>query len=891
MSDPTIENPHARSSDEVVSKMEVDSAIGLTSEEADARLEECGRNELKEEKPVPVWRLILAQFETVVVYILAAAMVLAFATGRIPEGWALFAVVLINAAVGFISEWRARESMAALKAMGKPNASVLRDGEVREIAIESVVPGDILAIHPEDVIPADARLLEADGLRISEAALTGESVPVDKETSPQDENAPLAERFCMVFKGTTVTEGTGRAVVTATGSGTELGHISQLASGESSGEAPLQKRLDQLGARLAYLSLGLAVVIGGIGLIAGRDLVAMVETALALGVAMVPEGLPIVATIALARGMWLLARRNAIINRLTAVQTLGATQVICTDKTGTLTHNRMVMRRVITPTATAELTEKNDGETYFEPSEDGAIDLPAHAIRLGVLCNNAVLAENAEEDSSRGDPTEIALLQAGYHLGSLRSKLLQEFPETREVDFDPEVMMMATFHRQPESEGLLVAVKGAPDRVLEACSRVADGRTESAELDRRTRDDWKKRGEELAADGFRVLAVADKVVSEQGAPPYQELRLVGFLALDDPPREDVRDAIEACHRAGIEVVMVTGDQSATARAVGQETAIVNDDNVDAHEGRELDQVDARAARDLKQARLFARVSPEQKLHLVKLLQEDGKVVAMTGDGVNDTPALKRADIGIAMGERGTDAAKQASDMVLKDDNFSTILEAIELGRIIFGNIRKSVIFMLCTNLAEIIAVGVAAAVNSPLPLLPLQILYLNILTDVFPALALGVGRGHRGVLDDPPRPSDEGILTKREWTTIGTWGGLLAFVVLGALYLALQWAGLEENAAITVSFLTLGFSKMLFVFNLREPRSGLIRNDIVGNRWIWGALVLCGALLLAAVHVPILQEILKTQSPGATGWMLVGILSTIPVFIGQTWLAFQARKA
>ncbi|MEX2579433.1 MAG: cation-transporting P-type ATPase [Verrucomicrobiales bacterium] len=889
-------HPHADSSEDVLDKLGVDPSRGLSSEEASDRLREWGPNELQEEKPIPLWLLLLNQFKTMVVYILGAAMILAFATGRFPEGWALLAVIGINTLIGFVSEWRARKSMAALRAMGKPHARVLRDGEEQEVEIETVVPGDMLVIQPEDIVAADARVVESERLRISEAALTGESVAVDKTTEARKEDLPLAERDNMVFKGTTVEEGAGKAVVTATGTRTELGNIGELASGEESTEAPLQKRLDRLAARLAYLALALAGIIGVVGLLAGRDLVTMVETALALGVAMIPEGLPIVATIALARGMWLLAKRNAIVNRLTAVQTLGATQVICTDKTGTLTYNRMVMRRVITPSGNAALTE-GGGENTFEPEEEGgSVELAEHAIRLGVLCNNAVLEnDDPEEDEasgSRGDPTEIALLRAGSEIGADRSALLDDWPEVHEVDFDPDVMMMATFHESPETDDLIVAVKGAPNRVLDACTRVAKGGRDFEDLSEEDRDDWKEKGEALAAEGLRLLAVADKEVSHKETEPYEDLRFVGFLALDDPPREDVRESIEACHGAGIDVIMVTGDQRDTARAIGKETAVITDGDEESREGRELQEIpdDERKRESLEKARVFARVSPEQKLNLVKLLQAEGRVVAMTGDGVNDTPALKRADIGIAMGKRGTDAAKQAADMVLKDDDFGTILAAIEQGRIIFGNIRKSVVFMLCTNLAEIIAIGIASAINSPLPLLPLQILFLNVLTDVFPALALGVGRGSGNVLEDPPRPSDEGIVTKTEWKVVGFWGGVLSLCVLAALFLALEALGLPENTAVTVSFLTLGFAKLLFVLNLREPRSGIFKNDIFANRWIWAAWALCASLLLAAVYLPFLSGVLRTEAPPAAGWLLIGGLSLVPVVIGQVWLILRSRK-
>ncbi|MAS92771.1 MAG: ATPase [Verrucomicrobiales bacterium] len=894
MPEKTTDSYHSRDIESVLEAFECDPDQGLAASRAEALLEEHGRNELVEEKGVSVWKLFLRQFASIVVYILGGAMILAFSTGRFPEGWALLAVILVNAVIGFVSEWRARKSMAALQAMGKPHAHVIRDGEEKEIAVETVVPGDVLVLGPEDIIPADARLIEVDALRISEAALTGESVPVNKSTDPVGEDAPLAERTCCIYKGTTVQEGSGKAVVTATGMRTELGRISELASGAEQGEAPLQERLDELGAKLAYVSLGLAVLIGGLGLALGRDMVEMIETALALGVAMIPEGLPIVATIALARGMWIMAKREAIINKLTAVQTLGATQVICTDKTGTLTENEMVMRRILTPEGNAVLD--TDSHTYRagEEDADGEInDLVHHAVRLGVLCNNAELSSD-DDDAHRGDPTELALLDGGVALEMAREKLLEQYPERREVDFDPDVMMMATYHERPDDGEILVSVKGAPERVLEACSTIASADGGSNELSSEEREEWLSRGDELAAQGFRLLAVADKVVSNTDPDPYEELRLVGFLALDDPPRSDVKEAIEACHSAGIDVVMVTGDRETTAHAIGKETSIVNKEegSEDAKKGEELGEIPSeREKRDeLSRTHVFARVSPEQKLNLVKLLQEDGKVVAMTGDGVNDTPALKRADIGIAMGKRGTDAAKQVADMVLRNDDFSTILAAIEQGRIIFGNIRKSVVFMLCTNLSEIIAVGIAATVGLPLPLLPLQILYLNVLTDVFPALALGVGRGSHEVLKDPPRPKNEGIMTGAEWKRTVVWGCILAACVLCGLLLSLEVLGLEEDAAITVSFLTLGFAKLTFVLNLRDVRSRVFNNEVLRNKWIWFSSAFCLALLCAAAYLPGLKDILSVVSPTLPAWGVILGLSVIPVVLGQIWLTLRRRK-
>ena len=806
--------------------------------------------------------------------ILAAAAIIALAMAHWTEAVAILAVVVVNTAIGFISEWRAIRTMEGLQELEQPHARVRRGGEERTVAADELVPGDVVLLGPEDVVPADLRIVEAGTLRVEEAPLTGESVPVAKRVEAVGDDAVLAERSSMLFKGTSVAEGEAVAVVTATGMDTELGTISSLAEGASSGQTPLQDNLDRLGRRLAWITVAVAAGVAGAGLLAGQPTELMLETAIALGVAAIPEGLPIVATIALARGMYLMARRQAVINRLTAVETLGATRVIFTDKTGTLTENRMRLIRVATTRGDAELSDDDDGE----PDDE----LVRRALEIGVLCSNADL-----DGDGHGDPTEVALLEAGRQAGVERPELLEAKPEVREESFDPQVMMMATFHRS--DDGLEVAVKGAPASVIEVCTEVATAAGESEPLDDDGRRTWLERNGALADDGLRVLAVADRRVGDEGAEPYRELRLVGLVGLIDPAREGVPEAVQQCQSAGMRVLMVTGDQPDTARAVAREIGLdVGDDG--AIHGRDLDELaDSDRDRVLRSA-VFARVSPEQKLRLVELFQDRDETVAMTGDGVNDAPALKQADIGIAMGRRGTDAARQVADMVLRDDALSSIVAAVRQGRIIFGNIRRSVMFMLCTNVAEVVAVTVASVAALPLPLRPLQILYLNVLTDVFPALALGVGRGDDAVMQRPPRPAGEPVLTRGHWTAIGGWSALIAACVLAGLLIALEALGFDQTTAVTVSFLTLAFAKLWFVFNLTDPGSPLLANEVVRNPWVWGAIGLCAALLLAAVYLPPLASVLDTSHPELQGWVLIGALSLVPLLVGQTIRAVQRAR-
>jgi Ca2+-transporting ATPase len=877
MSEPAAP-PHALAAPAALAAFGVDPRAGLAEAEVAARRARHGPNRLREIRPRSAWRILAAQFRSVVVALLAGAAGLSFAFGRGLETGAILVVLAINAAIGFASELRAVRSMEALRALGNVQAKVRRDGRVQRVDAEALVPGDVVVLEGGDVMSADLRLIEASKLEADESLLTGESVPVAKGLAPVESSAPLSERTCMLFKGTAVTRGAGEGLVVATGMATELGRISALVEEAHDEATPLERRLDRLGQRLVWVTLVVAASVAAAGLAAGRDALRIVETSIALAVATVPEGLPIIATLALARGMHRMSRRNALVRRLSAVETLGATGIIVTDKTGTLTENRMSAVELALASGPVEVGgAEAPGPAFTRDGRPlGPRDeaLLRSALEIGVLCNDASLDAAGH---SIGDPLEAALLAAGRRGGIERERLLEALPEEREVAFDPALALMATVHR--DGAGHRVAVKGAPESVIAHATRIATewGERPLAEDERRA---WDRRAHAMAERGLRVLAVAERRVERADAEVYAELSLVGLVGLLDPPRIDVREAIEACRGAGIRIVMATGDHPATARTIARAVGLVDEDAAPVALGRELEAGGSAAERAFS-APIFARISPEQKLALIARLQRGGAIVAMTGDGVNDAPALQKADIGIAMGRRGTEVARQAADIVLLDDAFATIVAAVGQGRIIFGNIRAFVAYLISCNVSEILVVGLASAVAIPLPLLPLQILFLNLVTDVFPALALGAGEGDPGVMARPPRDPREQLLEARHWWWIGACGLLITLAVLATLAVALGALAASEDEAVTLSFLTLAFAQLWHVFDLRGPGTGPLRNEVTRNRWVWGAVGLCVGLLLAAVHVPPLAAVLQIVPPRPEGWLLVVAMSVAPALAAQ----------
>ncbi|MFO7769146.1 MAG: cation-transporting P-type ATPase [bacterium] len=875
---------------ELADRLGVDAHEGLTDGQVSDRRERFGSNELRRHETRSALSILIAQFKSLIIGLLAAASAVAFAYGETLEGWAILAVILINSAIGFFTELRAVRSMEALYELGRVSARVRREGRVEEVDAEDLVPGDVVLLEGGDVMVADLRIRESNELQADESALTGESLPVSKGEGPVGEEAELAGRTGMLYKGTALTRGSGEGLVVHTGMDTELGRISAMVESAEEEATPLEERLDRLGRRLIWVTLGIAAAVTVSGIAGGKELFLMIETGIALAVATIPEGLPIVATIVLARGMQEMARRNALINRLSSVETLGATSIICTDKTGTLTENRMTLTRLALAdrTVTLETPEEEGGgpggiapgrflagEEEVPPNEGPIRD----ALVAAALCNNASLGEEGPGDTT-GDPLEAALLVGAARAGLTRDGLLEDLPEEREVAFDPNRNMMATVHR---GEGAFrTAVKGAPEAVFEVCIRVrtVDG---EEDLTPEALEAWEERNRELAAEGLRIIALAWKQVGDAGADPYGDLTLLGLACLLDPPRTDVRASLDRCQAAGIRVVMVTGDQALTALGIAEAVGLTETEDPAVVEGKELsgadmDQSEVRAR--MLDVPVFARVSPGQKLDLIELHQREGRVVAMTGDGVNDAPALKKADIGVAMGRRGTQVAREAADMVLQDDAFSSIVAAVEQGRVIFGNIRRFVYYLLSCNVSEVMVVGLASLVGTVLPILPLQILFLNLVTDIFPALALGMGEGERGVMQRPPRPQSEPILARRHWTGIAFYGTAFTTGVLGALALALLWLELPRQQAITVSFLTLAFAQLWHVFNMRGSSSGFFRNEVTRNRYVWGALGLCILLLVVAVFVPPLAHVLHVEDPGWRGWGVVGLMSLAPIAAG-----------
>ena len=864
--------PWARDASAVLDSLGVDATAGLDAARVVERRGRYGPNQLRAIRQRRLREILVEQFKSIVVVLLAVASTVAIAIGDVAEGIAILAVILINSTIGFVTEWRAVRSMEALTRLGRVETVVIRDGSTVTIPAEELVPGDIVVREGGDIVTADIRLLEAAKLTADESTLTGESMPVNKTTEPIPADTPLADRHNMLFKGTSITRGSCKGVVVATGLATELGRISALVETAEAQETPLEQRLDALAQRLVVVVLLIAIVIAAVGIVAGRGTYLAIEVAIALAVAAIPEGLPIVATIALARGMWRMARRNALVARLSAVETLGATSLILTDKTGTLTENRMTVTAIRLPDAD---TIESDEAGSFEPPEPlaPAVDL---LLATGVLCSNAALRSTGDEPAAAvGDPTEVALLRAAAARGIHRDALLEEYPEIREHAFDPDTKLMATEHSTPD--GALVAVKGAPEAVLPICTSVLalDGRESMTDS---CREQWLEYAKSLGASGLRTLALARK--PDGRGEPYRDLEMIGIVGLEDPPRQGVRAAIERCRDAGIVVLMVTGDHAATARNIATALHIVEPDAGPAAfvDGPELGRVlDTGAADALRGAVVYSRVSPEQKLELITRYQQDRQVVAMTGDGVNDAPALKKADIGIAMGVRGTAVAKEAAAMVLRDDEFGTIVEAVAQGRAIYENIRKFVVYLLSCNISEVLIVALATLAGAPLPLLPLQILFLNLVTDVFPALALGVGEGAPRLMQERPRPFDEPILTRRHWTRIALHGVVMALAVLGAMAIAMLQLGFDADRAVTVSFCTLAFAQLWHVFNMRDDMRALVLNEITRNIWVWAALLLCVVLVLMAVYVPVIRELLNLVDPGPAGWAVIVSLSLLPL--------------
>ncbi|MCI1188626.1 cation-transporting P-type ATPase [Hymenobacter sp. DH14] len=869
-------------------------APGLTTAEAQRRLRETGPNVLVTIARDTLLRLIIRQFQSITVLVLAVAAAVSVFTGDYLEGIAIGAVVLLNAAIGFALEWQARASMDALHALDVPQARALRDGQPRRIPAAELVPGDVLLLEAGDLVPADADLLDAHQLQVNESALTGESLPVAKVPGVAPAGTPLAEQRQRVFKGTAVVDGNGRALVVATGMRTELGHVTKLVQSTERPPTPLETKLDALGKQLLWLTGALTLGYVGLGWAQGQPLGQVLKTGVVLAVAAIPEGLAIVATLAMAFGTLRLARQRVLVKHLPAVETLGSTSVIVTDKTGTLTQNRIEVHTVWLPEGRAEVmpTARPDAG---ECAAAGVLAGPgfAHVQLLAALCNNATY-HPTDPSRTTGDPLEIALWQLA---GTLPGGALAAANRLAEQAFSADTRLMGTVHQLAPGR-CLVAVKGATEAVLPHCCHqwTAAGpvllSTEEKAL-------WLARAEELATNGLRTLAFASAEWPEHpGSDFVRELAWVGLVAFLDPPRLEVAPALAACRTAGIRVIMATGDHPATARTVARQVGLLDrNDDGDVITGDELPDLlrhpNGAGRRRLHRAQVFARVSPAQKLDLITYYQQGSQVVGMTGDGVNDAPALRRADIGIAMGQRGTQVAAEAADLVLQDDAFGSIVVAIEQGRVILANIRTFLLYLMSCNLSEVLIVTSVAVLHPGVPLWPLQILFLNLLTDVFPALALALGPGPAGLMTRPPRSPKKPLLTGRDWRRTGLYALALTIGGVGAFSFARWKMGWSFEVCNNVLFYQMALVQLLHVFDFAADHRTFWRSEVVRNRYVWGALALCGAVVMATYLVPGLRALLNiVPLPPAALGLIVGfsLLSVLLVQAGR-WVAASDSKA
>ena len=954
---------HALGTDEVLRDLEVHED-GLTSEEAAQRLHRYGHNQLHE-APRPGWLAMLwDQLNSFVVILLIVASAISALLGEWVDASAILSIVVLNTILGIVQERRAEEALAALKRLAAPDAQVLRDGHHEIVSSRNLVPGDIVFLEAGNYIPADLRLLEAVNLRIEEASLTGESLPVQKNAATVlGRNVPLGDRRNTAFMGTLVAYGRGRGVVTSTGMHTQLGLIARMLQNVKSEETPLQRRLDQLGQTLSIGALALVAIVFVVALInytnignlfinplsyAKENLKEITDVfiiAISLAIAAVPEGLPAVVTISLALGMREMIRRHALIRKLASVETLGSATVICSDKTGTLTQNEMTVTRLWSDGQFIEVTGTGyipQGEFTIEQKPVDIANYPAAltALWLGVLNNDSQLEVTGASDMQQtyrvvGDPTEGALIVAATKAGVLHIDINQAYPRENEIPFDSERKRMITVHdvRNPKPEDAspfydkkirnwdVIAVKGAPDVVLDLCTRYQTMSDVSKPLTARKRKEIIAANDAMTADALRVLGLAYRVVRDVPDDPNKIVReklekdlvFVGLVGMIDPPRQEVKPALERARQAGIRTIMITGDYPNTARAIANEIGLLKRGRKVAT-GADLDAMsDKKLFREIEKTDVFARVSPEHKMRIVNALQANNEIVAMTGDGVNDAPAIKRSDIGVAMGITGTDVAKETADMVLTDDNYASIVAAVEQGRIIYSNIRKFVFFLLSSNVAEIMVIFLATLAGLPPPLTAIQLLWLNLITDGAPALALAMEKGDPDIMSRKPRAKSEPIINRvmglgitiqtitQTTAVLSAFGlGLLWHLQAGALVppsmnpilylLHHDWRGVDIQAAETMAFVTLSLCELFRAYTVRSERASIFQIGVFSNQYMQLAVGASIALLLIVCGVPFLQPIFNTHFLSITEWIAVIGLALIPAFSEEVTKFFLRRQ-
>lgn len=899
---------HQLPTSSVVTDLNSDLEYGLSSAEVTRRLSQYGFNELQEKSRDPLWKKFLNQFKDFLVLILLAASVVSLAVGEIADSLVIIAIVLLNAGLGVFQEAKAEKALEALKKMSAPTSKVIRDNVVTTIPSRELVPGDIILLDAGDYIPADVRIIDSFNVKVQEASLTGESVPVEKVAEAIEGDPPLADRHNLGFMSTVVTYGRGKAIVVGTAMNTEIGKIAEMLQIVEEESTPLQKKLAEFGKSLGFACLAVCAVIFAIGLWKGHqdgalafsEIQLMLMTSISLAVAAIPEGLPTVVTIVLALGMQRMAKKNSIMKKLHAVETLGSISVICSDKTGTLTQNQMTVVKMFTPAKMFTVSGEGYNPAGQIMRDEQPVDLAAEQdlallLRGSVLCNDAQLKSSDDDKiwSIIGDPTEGALVVAGCKGGYNQPQLTKKFPRLQEIPFDSGRKMMTTLHKFDGQ--LRIFTKGAPDVLLSRCTGIATDGT-FRPLIEQDKAAIQEANKEMASHALRVLAVAYRDLDVQPAmtdPKEVENQLVfiGLLGMIDPPRTEVKAAVEVCKDAGIRPVMITGDHPDTAFAIAKELGIVTN-STQVLTGKELD---AMSADELKKAvettGVFARVSPEHKVAIVENLRGNHHIVAMTGDGVNDAPALKKADIGVAMGITGTDVTKETADMVVSDDNFATIVTAVEEGRVIYTNIKKFVYFLLSCNASEVLVIFFAILFGWPIPLLPIQLLWVNLVTDAFPALALGVEKKEPNVMRLKPRDPAEPLMDKTLKIMIGVQSIAIAATVLGAFQYALAAYNGDLATARTFAFVTLITTQITCAYAARSEYYSAFALGFFSNKFLNGGVALSFVLLLLSIYGP-LHLLFKTIEPGIQEWPFLLAVAVIPFLVTEftKWLLHVSAK-
>ncbi|MFT5753599.1 MAG: Ca2+-transporting ATPase [Flavobacterium sp.] len=851
-----IQNPYSLSLQSLTKKFETNISKGISSKEAVKRILLYKRNEIFKKEKKSKWKILINQFIDPIIYILAIATTIAFLFQDWLEGIAILIVIIITTAIGFFMELQARQSLEALRKISLRHllSQVIRDGKITEIKTTMLVPGDVIILERGNVIPADARLILVENLMVKEAALTGESIPVEKQTKELlPINTPITSQNNMVFKGTTVLLGRGKAIVVATGMNTQLGKIQQMAIDAKEERTPLEKKLNKLSKRLIWLSLFFAIFIIISGTIRGNDVFLMLQTGIALAVATIPEGLPIVATIALAHGMLSLSKKKVIIKKLEDVETLGITNVICTDKTGTLTEDELKVQTLVLETQLVEDVNSIETSSFFSKLKQKE-DFNT-LVLTSILCNDVQLSTKKRH----GDTIDMSLLdfaeQIGFNLKSIRNNN----PEVFKIPFDATNKRMITAHS--DGNNYFVYMKGAFENVIASCDMLLkNGKTELFN----TKEEWFKKVDDLTSKGLRVLAFAYKKTKSkpENNVKIEHFIFIGIVGFIDPARKDVKPIIESYKKAGIKVIMATGDHPGTAKKIALDIGLLNVNDLEnkiilGSSFQNIEKLSKNEKDTFLKASVFARVTPEQKIAIITFFQKNNNIVGMIGDGINDIPALKKANIGIAMGIRGTDAAREVADIILLDDTFTATELAIKQGRIIFQNIRQFVVYLLSSNFAEILSVGVAATLNLPSPLLPLQILFLNVITDIFPALALGLGKGEKNIMQLPPKHPEEPIITNQLWRTTVIYGITISLAVLGITVYSYFVLKLSTSQINNMGFYTLILAQLLNIFNMPSRHLSFFKNEVTSNIWIWLAIIFCVFLTYLAYITPLFSRALS----------------------------------